>query len=144
MSPLLYLRFWSLSLSDIYVPKARYLAEIEKVQKAAKDAAKEAESLTGSDQKKRDREAKFLRVRSPFFLFAGSLDFSRLVVWILVWGAICEAKLHRLASFFHAGFHRIDYVSLLTSRSSGALLQSRVVKRGWAGFAFFPLRLVIA
>jgi THO complex subunit 2 len=59
ISPLLYLRFWSLSLSDIYVPRARYLSEIEKVQKAVK----EAQNMVGWEQKKRDREAKILKVR---------------------------------------------------------------------------------
>ena len=55
-SPELYLAFWSLTLYDLYVPRARYEAEVDKCRAALDVLDNQRDSGTRDEQAKRKKE----------------------------------------------------------------------------------------
>ena len=56
ISPELYLAFWSLTLYDLWVPRARYEAEVDKCRAALDVLDNQRDSGTRDEQKKRKGE----------------------------------------------------------------------------------------
>ena len=61
ISPELYLAFWSLTLYDLYVPRARYEAEVDKCRAALSVLDNQRETGTRDEQAKRKKEKERLK-----------------------------------------------------------------------------------